>query len=799
MPGSAFFTAATGLRNHQTRIDVIANNLANVNTAGYKGASVIFSDVLSQTLRGASAPTENLGGINPTQVGLGMTTAAIHNLMTQSALENTSRQTDFALNGAGFFTLTDGDVEIYTRAGDFNVDRDGMLISNSGLRVQGYNQLTDDGTEIDKSKGYGDIIIEFGKKLEANASTWLDFKSNLDSSSFRYGSVDNDHANFGSTGILNYAGAAEPWAQALGNMVDPGAAYPIAAGSETIVINGVTLNVPPTAAADPAEYAQGVVDAINYDPILNVQVQASVRTESNNSYIFIQAINPATTIALDASAAPTSGLPAVATTYSPPADPGEFLVGDNTLTVTDAKAATTTTTVPVGTGANSPATGDTLFINGVQVTLASTYAPTNTAAQNAVILADEINNTADISVTATANPNGTLTFTHSFKGEQIQADYTARAAPNVIAGYEEVDIYIDDTTSAGAIASRWGLTSLTGWDVANNVATVDNGVNAKAELVFTPDDGSADIIRSYEDWAYTKDVPQTLPVAPVDGNPTQSYTDSTLTNVQGVIEGAGAAYPMMPGVNVSIDELQAGMSTFRTETAYTHTTSREVFDSLGNAHDLTVTFTHVGENIWDYEVSLPEEPNIILSNTTGRMTFSTDGLLTSGNPADLVTFTAPGASETQVELRFDGGGNTLSGVTQYASETTTSARETDGYSMGVLTDFQADNTGTIIAYYDNGQRRPIAQLVVSTFNNPEGLERIGETLFSSTTNSGSAVHLTAGSGGAGVAFNGYIEQSNVDMALEFTNLIITERGLQANSRVFTTQDEILNEIVNLKR
>ena len=153
MAGSAFFTAASGLRNHQLRIDVIANNLANINTAGYKASSVIFSDVLSQTLRGASAPTDNLGGTNPKQIGLGMQVAAIHNLMQQSALENTARQTDFAINGAGFFIVTDGSENYYTRAGDFNLDKNGMLITGEGYRVQGYNQLNDDGTAIDPGRG----------------------------------------------------------------------------------------------------------------------------------------------------------------------------------------------------------------------------------------------------------------------------------------------------------------------------------------------------------------------------------------------------------------------------------------------------------------------------------------------------------------------------------------------------------------------------------------------------------------------------------------------------------------------
>lgn len=780
MAGSAFFTAASGLRNHQSRIDVIANNIANVNTAGYKGSSMIFSDVLSQTIRGASAPSGNYGGVNPKQVGLGMQIAAIHILMAQAALENTSRQTDFAVNGGGFFTLTNGSEEIYTRAGDFSLDRDGRLVNNSGFRVQGYNELTRDGRAIDPGSRIGDIIIEIGKKLEARASTQLDYKSNLDSSSFRYGSADNERANVGTTGILTFAGAAEPWTIAVGNPVTVGA-------GATTTINGVLVTW--AAAATPQQQALDIAEAINMNTTLAPQMQATVRQDANGDYLIVlQAVNAGTTIDIttpDAASGLTAGI------YSPPAGPGKFLVGDNAITVTDAKAATDTTTVPVGAGTgNRPLIGDTLIINGVTVTLSGTYVDANTAAQNAVLLANDINNTAGITVTATANPNGTLTLVHNYAGMQRQAAGVALPA------YADADIYLDSSADP-TVAARWGFTSLAGWDAVNDVGAIDNGVNAKAELVFTPDDGSPALTRYFEDWAYDRSVPS-LPLPPAPP-PNFLYDASTLNNVQNAIQGSGATFPLLPGVNVSIDTLAPGQAAFRTEDAAVHTTSRMVYDSLGNAHNLTTTFTHINENEWQYEVSLPEEPNIALTNTTGTITFSSQGLITSGNPTAKISFTAPGAEISTIQLIYDGNGDPIQGITQYASAMTTAARNQDGYRMGVLNDFETDQSGTIVASYDNGERRPIAQIMLSTFANPEGLSRVGDTAFESSTNSGQAVKLHPGTGGSGLIYNGFLEQANVDLSLEFTNMIITERGLQANSRVFTTQDEILNEIVNLKR
>jgi len=793
MAGSAFFTAASGLRNHQTRIDAIANNIANINTAGYKGSSVIFADVLSQTIRGASAPTGNFGGINPKQVGLGMQIAAIHTLMAQAALENTSRQTDFAINGAGFFLLTNGTDELFTRAGDFSIDRDGRLAANNGYRVQGYNELTADGKAIDPGSRIGDIIIAFGKKLEARASTQLGFQSNLDSGSFRFGSANNETANVGTTGILNFAGAAQPWAVVVG---DPLTA--ISAAPATITINGVVVTYDSsTIPAGPDQLrlaAQAVADAINIDPTLSPQVEATVRTIGSNYQVVLQAVNPGTAISISAvSDLASCGLIASPTPYTAPAEPGKFLVGDNTITITEAKAATETTTVPMGTGVNRPLAGDTFDINGRTVTLITSAGLTDTAAQNAVLVANAINNTPNISVIATANPNGTITITHQYAGQQRQI--VGAVAPPVDA--LNADIYIDGTATVG-LGARYGFNTFSGWSfgaLGPDAGIIDNGVNAEADLVFTPDDGTPPLDRFFEDWAYDRSAGATFPSTPAS----EVYTASSLTSVQNAIEGSGATFPLMPGVNVSIDVLAAGQATFRTEDAFVHTTSRIVYDSLGGAHNLTISFTHVKENEWQFDVTLPEEPNISLTNTTGRLTFGAQGLITSANPLNPVTFTAPGAQETKVNLIFDGAGAAIQGITQYAAPTTTAAREQDGYAMGVLTDFETDQTGTIVAFFDNGERRPIAQLALATFSNPEGLERGGDTAFRATTNSGQAVKLHPSTGGSGVIFNGFLEQSNVDMALEFTNMIITQRGLQANSRVFTTQDEILTEIVNMKR
>ena len=144
----SMFSGVSGLRSHQTMMDVLASNISNVNTFGYKAERTSFKDALNQTLSGASAPSTNLGGTNPRQIGLGMTLNSIDNLMTQGNAQSTGVVTDMAVQGDGFFRLTQGSSftganlnagagEFYTRAGNFTFDAQGYLVNPSGYYVIG--------------------------------------------------------------------------------------------------------------------------------------------------------------------------------------------------------------------------------------------------------------------------------------------------------------------------------------------------------------------------------------------------------------------------------------------------------------------------------------------------------------------------------------------------------------------------------------------------------------------------------------------------------------------------------------
>ncbi len=178
----SLYAGVAGLQNHQIRMDVLGNNIANVNTTGFKKGRVNFQDMLSQTLSGAAKPTDEVGGVNPKQVGLGMIISSIDTIHTQGSLQTTGVMTDVALQGNGFFILKDGDKSFYTRNGAFSLDKDGFLVNPAnGQKVQGWAaQKVGGETLINTASDLEDLVIPVGSKDPAFATTQVDFTCNLD-------------------------------------------------------------------------------------------------------------------------------------------------------------------------------------------------------------------------------------------------------------------------------------------------------------------------------------------------------------------------------------------------------------------------------------------------------------------------------------------------------------------------------------------------------------------------------------------------------------------------------------------
>ena len=175
----SLFSGVSGLKNHQTRMDVVGNNISNVNTTGFKSSRANFTDMLSQTLNGASAPTDNIGGTNPKQIGLGSSVSSIDLLFTNGSVQSTGKNTDLALSGNGLFVVSDGNQRYYTRNGDFEFDADGNYVqAGNGLHVMGW--MAKDGN-LTTSGEVVPIRVPAGKPMEAKASTQATYTNNLNS------------------------------------------------------------------------------------------------------------------------------------------------------------------------------------------------------------------------------------------------------------------------------------------------------------------------------------------------------------------------------------------------------------------------------------------------------------------------------------------------------------------------------------------------------------------------------------------------------------------------------------------
>jgi flagellar hook protein FlgE len=141
----------------------------------------------------------------------------------------------------------------------------------------------------------------------------------------------------------------------------------------------------------------------------------------------------------------------------------------------------------------------------------------------------------------------------------------------------------------------------------------------------------------------------------------------------------------------------------------------------------------------------------------------------------------------------------LAGLTAFAGTSTITASDQNGSAVGSLQSFTISPDGTVVGVFSNGLKQSLAQIALASFNNPPGLEKVGGSMYRTTVNSGTQLLGQAGTGGRGLLSSGTLEMSNVDLAQEFTNLIVAQRGFQANSRVITTSDSILEDLVNLKR
>ncbi len=221
-------------------------------------------------------------------------------------------------------------------------------------------------------------------------------------------------------------------------------------------------------------------------------------------------------------------------------------------------------------------------------------------------------------------------------------------------------------------------------------------------------------------------------------------------------------------------------------------TSFTIYDSLGAPHQMTLTFTKsaVNPNEWSWAVTSPDGA----SANTGTITFTANGECQTGSINFTLTLTAPNGATAAIPVEAD-----LTAVTQLVGETSAQCTSQDGLPVGSLQSFSIDEFGIVTGIYSNGMTERVAQVALSAFTNPGGLSKLGGNLYAPSPNSGSPIIKPPNVGANGTLAAGFLEMSNVDLAEEFANLIVTQRSFQANSRVVTTADEMLQDVLTLKR
>ncbi len=690
---SSLFSGISGLDVHGNAMSVVGNNIANLNTIGFKGSRVEFADALSQSIGGA---------LGTSQIGRGVQLSSVSPGFIQGSFETTNRPTDLALDGEGFFLARDSSSggTFYTRAGEFFFNVDSYLINPNGLFLQG----------------------------------WA-----IDSSGVR-----------GALGDINVSVvSSQPQATTSGTGSNRGV---------EMAVNLDADSVPPATAG----YTQSTADVTDSFRIV-LGTNDDIIFEETNGTDITATIAPGTYTGSTLAAAIETALEVLG-------------VSDYTVSYN----ATTDRFTITSDGSGGGGILDIEWDNA-----GSTAAAT-------------------LGFSAAAEDTGAL----SYSGDTA-------VAFNIISGTGATDndtfgITVNGTGASLAITVPAGV--YTGVTLA---AAIQTAINADTNFNPTPDD----IPDVTVDYGVTRTDRFTI----TSGQFGRTITGAT--PVTSSIDVTAGANDLLAAVGMTSDTPVDSTNTFDiTNPASTSnfSTSLSIFDSLGNSHTLTIYFRKIAAGSWEWfgtvdggeitpgqldALNNPQVSGTAWVGSYGTLNFGTNGTLTD----DITTtsgFDFAGATQNQI-IGFDFGtgtseatgasGTGLDGTTQFAGVSTVISQSQDGYGAGSLRSVSVGSDGIIVGSFSNGQTQNIAQVALATFASDQGLSAVGRNLFAETSVSGQPIIGQANTSGFGSITSNSLELSNVDLATEFVNMIKYQQGFMANSRVISTTDRLLTELVNLGR
>jgi flagellar hook protein FlgE len=709
----SMWSGVSGLKSHQEAMDVVGNNVANVNTIGFKKGRINFVDVLSQTIDGAAGPEDNRGGKNPHQVGLGDTVATVDNIFSQGSLQSTDKVTDLAIQGDGFFVVSNdgGKTYRYTRAGDFNFDADGNLTNAQGYIVQGW--LANDETHrVDTTSTIKNLVIPQDKTVPAGVTSNVSIKANLN--------------------------------------------------------GGETIKEMTTARDDGVDEYGDTIHSDDVGVLFNSKGEALNIGRSGDQAVFAAGGSSSTSIS------------------------GAYNVDDNQIVFPNGSTLSITVTQGSTDYTHTfTATGSSTFQDLVDDlnTWASSWGATNPFGinSNGEIVLD--NNSGSSITVSSIKTNGDLN--GYLKEGLLNLQGGEGSSATIAAG--------DSRTSMPFLAHKGDVLAL----------SYDEGANYNAYIYTTSDTASGndkfttlhdladEINNDISGWG-TASINSEKGTIEIKNTSSSDYTlgaarsnNDKFENILGTLSGTVAA--------------GGGILSSQPFMAAVHSTSIDVYDTLGDKHTITFTYrkaksemiNNQPQTTWDWSVAAPSPSEI--TNATGSVKFDNTGkLIDFSSPHAITIDWKNGTTPQLINLDF-GQVGTFDGLSQIAEPSQTISQSQDGYAGGSLQRILITQEGVIEGIFSNGKTYALGQVSLAKFSNNMGLMKEGDSMYSETSNSGAPAVGTAETGGRGRFAPSHLEMSNVDLAEEFTNMIIFERGFQANSRSITTSDQMIQELLNLKR
>ncbi|EAJ9921312.1 flagellar hook protein FlgE [Campylobacter coli] len=845
----SLWSGVSGLQAHQVAMDVEGNNISNVNTTGFKYSRADFGTMFSQTVKIATAPTDGRGGSNPLQIGLGVSVSSTTRIHSEGSVQTTDKNTDVAINGDGFFMVSDdgGLTRYLTRSGDFKLDAYGNFVNNAGFVVQGWN-INWDTQSIDSSRTPQNIFIDPGMHIPAAKSTEVAIKANLNSGLnignaarplYALDSVHGFNKKTGETKDENDNGITQFYTTSKNSMevtekgVDAGSLFNGSGqGLNLREGQGIWMSF-----AD-SKFTTNGLNITGFDANNKTNQQNVVFWGSENQKTRLDitlngvAIQNADITSLDQAIAYIN-------TFT---NPQEGREGTGIVASKNANG-----TGIIFTNRNENGTTDNMKNINLVVNQANSagelWNATWQQGQNNFTFA-EVNPNQNVSTWTATGGGGNLPnitgptnaavitahkYTYSSSPQNIPPMYNPDGGP----AFNDNDNNPATKPTDPASGNYWDALrgSLYNTDVRVFRTTEDlrellqrdarYGVDYNGNGAFAAEDINQKVtITVSDDGRFT--VSNAKQDSQIPANALQAQAQTTTAkdlsfNVTAYTDALGkvSTNDAFTKIFKAFDGVQtAGSQKKESEQLKLSAFSAglEIYDSLGSKHTLEVQFvkqstTQDGGNEWQMIIRVPEPAEI---NTTGEgpnnivvgtARFNNDGSLASYNPKTLNFSPNNGAAPNQqIKLSFGTSGSN-DGLVSSNSASTLTGQATDGYTSGNLKPdaIRVDDKGNILGEFTNGKTFAVAKIAMASVANNSGLEEIGGNLFKVTANSGAIVVGEAGTGGRGEMKTSALEMSNVDLSRSLTELIIIQRGYQANSKTISTSDQMLQTLIQLKQ